>query len=129
MSVPNQKKIYIERSSENVRKDFFKVSNTNLQEAMFNLSANAFKLWVYFADNANGYSMDLYPVNFCNIAKVSYSTYTRMFAELEDKGYLIQSPKSKNIYLFKEKSPKAEQPDEILSIDTDDFEEIISKLF
>ena len=68
MSVPNQKKIYIERVSENVRKDFFKVSNSNLQIAMYNLKGNAFKLWVYFTDNMNGYSMDLYPVDFCTKA-------------------------------------------------------------
>lgn len=44
MSVPNQKKIIIERSSENVRKDFLKVSNENLNLAMYNLSPNTFKL-------------------------------------------------------------------------------------
>lgn len=44
MSVPNQKKIIIERSSENCRKDFLKVSNTNLHLAMYNLSSNAFIL-------------------------------------------------------------------------------------
>lgn len=44
MSVPNQKKIIIERSSENCRKDFLKVSNNNLHLAMYNLSSNAFIL-------------------------------------------------------------------------------------
>lgn len=129
MSVPNQKKIYIERSSENVKRDYFKVSNANLQAAMFNLSANAFKLWVYFADNANGYSMDLYPVDFCSIANVSYSTYVRMFSELEQKGYLIQSKKQNNTYLFKEKSDTAKEPDTVMSVDANSFKDIVSQLF
>ena len=83
MSVPNQKRIYIERSSENVRRDFLKVSNESLEAAMYNLKGNTFKLWVYFTDNANGYAMDMYPIDFCTKAKVSDSTYRRSFEELE----------------------------------------------
>ena len=64
MSVPNQKKIIIERSSENCRKDYLKVSNTNLNLAMYNLTSNAFILWIYFTDNANGYPLDLYLLSF-----------------------------------------------------------------
>ena len=104
MSLPNQKIIYIERSSESVKKDFLKVSNTNLFMAMSHLDANAFKLWVYFVDNANGYKMDLYPCDFQRVAHVSYDTYKRCFKTLVDKGYLKASPKAKNIYIFSETS-------------------------
>lgn len=71
---------------------------------MYNLKGNAFKLWIYFTDNMNGYCMDLYPVDFCAKAKVSDSTYRRAFDELEEKGYLMQSKKDSNIYLFREVS-------------------------
>ena len=94
MSVPNQKRIYIERSSENVRKNFLKVSNDSLETAMYNLKGNTFKLWVYFTDNANGYAMEMYPVDFITKANVSDSTYRRSFEELEKKGYLIKSKKN-----------------------------------
>jgi len=132
MSVPNQKKILIERSSESVRKNFFKVSNESLQEAMYNLDANAFKLWIYFADNANGYSMDLYPCDFITTANVSDDTYRRAFKKLEKKGYLIASTKVKNLYIFKEISDSAEKPvkaDVINSVDKVTLEEIKKTYF
>ena len=98
---------------------------------MYNLKGNAFKLWIYFVDNKNGYAMDLYPVDFCTKVKVADSTYRRAFEELEDKGYLIKSSKQQNLYLFKEVSTsnKIEKPDEVNSIDTDNFAEIKRNYF
>ena len=131
MSVPNQKKILIERTSEKVMKDYLKVSNDSLEIAMYNLKGNAFKLWIYFADNKNGYAMDLYPVDFCTKAKVSDSTYRRAFEELEKKGYLIKSSKQDNLYLFREVSlsDEIEKPDEVNSIDTESFTELKRNYF
>lgn len=131
MSVPNQKKIIIERTSETVRKDFLKVSNTSLYTAMYNLSEKAFILWIYFADNANGYAMDLYPVDFLNKSGLSRSTYDRAFAELESKGYLLKSEKQKNLYLFVEESSSEEIKvlDEVWSIDKQELEQIKEEFF
>lgn len=129
MSVPNQKKIYIERSTEKVKQNYLKVSNDSLKSAMYNLGSSAFMLWIYFTDNSNGYPLDLYPVDFCSITGLSDSTYRRAFKELEEKGYLIQSSKQKNLYLFKEISAKAAYPDIVNSIDTDSFNEIKSLFF
>lgn len=131
MSVPNQKKILIQRTSEKAIKDYLKVSNDSLEIAMYNLKGNAFKLWIYFADNKNGYSMDLYPVDFCTKAKVSDSTYRRAFEELENKGYLIKSTKKNNLYLFKEVSTSKdiEKPDEVNSLDTANFAELKRNYF
>ena len=70
MSVPNQKKIIIERSSENVRKDYLKVSNESLHIAMYNLTPSTFLLWIYFTDNSKGYQLDLYPVDFLNLTNL-----------------------------------------------------------
>lgn len=124
MSVPNQRRIYIERSSDSVRKDFFKVSNQNLNAAMYNLKSSTFMLWVYFADNANGYALDLYPIDFCNKTGLSDSTFRRSFNELIEKGYLLKHPKQKNTYMFREISDKAEYPFIINSLDKEDFENI-----
>ena len=129
MSVPNQRKIYIKRDSDKARLNFFKVSNKNLLSAMYNLKPSAFKLWVYFTDNTDGYSMDLYPVDFCKKANISESTYKRAFQELIDKGYLIQSEKSNNLFLFKELSDKVESPDVIQSVNEEDFNAIIDEYF
>lgn len=108
-----------------------KVSNESLEIAMYNLKGNAFKLWIYFADNKNGYAMDLYPVDFCTKANVSDSTYRRAFEELEKKGYLKKSPTKENLYLFTEVSlsNEIEKPDEINSIDTESFAELKKKFF
>lgn len=129
MSVPNQKKIIIERSSDNVRKDYLKVSNESLRKAMYNLNSSAFLLWIYFVDNAHGYPLDLYPIDFCNITGLSDSTYRRAFKELEEEGHLIKSKKQKNLYLFKEESSKAKSPDVVYSLDKKDFNELKSLFF
>lgn len=131
MSVPNQKIILIKRESDKARKDFFKVSNENLNEAMYNLKPSTFMLWVYFADNANGYKMDLYPVDFCTKCRISDSTYRRGMKELQEKGYLVQSDQAKNIWLFKEvsTSDKIEKREIVKSLDEDKFEEQLIKLF
>lgn len=129
MSVPNQKKIIIERTTDQVRKNYLKVSNENLKSAMYNLGSSAFLLWIYFMDNSNGYPLDLYPVDFCNITGLSDSTYRRAFKELEDKGYLLHSKKQKNLYLFKELSATAKQPDVVNSLNSDDFEQIKREFF
>ena len=42
MSVPNQKTIFIERSTDSVKKDFLKVSNASLNMAMSNLKPTSF---------------------------------------------------------------------------------------
>ena len=129
MSVPNQKTIYIQRTSNNVRKDYLKVSNTNLFSAMYNLKPNAFKLWIYFLDNADGYRLDLYPVDFINKANVARSTYDMAFKQLQEKGYLIQSEVKDNLYIFKEQSDLVEKPDLISSIDKEQFNDIKKKYF
>lgn len=129
MSVPNQKKIFIKRDSDNARVDYLKVSNDNLKTAMYSLNPSAFMLWIYFVDNSNGYNMELYPVDFMSITGLSDSTYRRAFKELEEKGYLIKSTKKKNYYLFKEKSEIAEQRDEIETLDLDSFNNVIDEFF
>ena len=112
-------------------KDYFKVSNENLNIALYNLKGNAFKLWVYFADNANGHIIDLYPVDFCTKAGVSDGTYRRAFTELEEKGYLTQSEKNENLYLFSEysNSENIKAPDIVNSLDIDDFQELKRNYF
>lgn len=129
MPVPNQKKIYIKRDSDTAKKDYLKVSNESLHEAMYNLKPSTFMLWTYLVDNANGYRMDLYPIDFINITGLSRSTYIKCFKELEDKGYLIQSNKQNNVYLFQEISDTAEKQDLIETLNAEEFENIKKELF
>lgn len=127
MSYPNQRKIKVKRYTDKVQKDYFKISNRNLQIAMYNLKGNTFKLYCYLADNKNGYEMDLYPCDFQKIANVSYDTYKRSFNELMENGYLLKHKTDKNIFMFVEESIlKLDCPtdniDCIESINEEDFE-------
>lgn len=132
MSVPNQKKIIIERHSDKTRENYLKISNESLNLAMYNLKPSAFMLWIYFTDNSNGYKLDLYPVNFINKTGLSRSTYDRAFEELEEKGYLIKSKSQNNLYLFSEISDFGYIPkkgDEVISLEKASLEEIKRKYF
>ena len=131
MSVPNQKKIIIERSSDLVKKDYLKVSNENLNLAMYDLKPSAFMLWIYFCDNQNGYHLDLYPVDFTNKTGLSRSTYDRAFEELENKGYLKKSKNKKNLYLFNEVSELSNisGEDNVVVLEKASLEDIKRKYF
>jgi hypothetical protein len=59
MPVPNQRIIYIERSSSNVKKEFFKIGHKQLTKASMDLGGNAFKLYIYLADNKDNYKLEL----------------------------------------------------------------------
>ena len=131
MSVPNQRKIIIERESLGCIKDFLKVSNENLQLAMYNLKPSTFMLWIYFVDNTNGYVFDMYVVDFMNKTGLSRSSYNRAFEELTEKGYLIKSHKQSNWYLFKEKSESNNicYLDEVQSMGSDKLEKMKDEYF
>lgn len=102
--INNQRTIKVKRSTESVKKDYFKISNRNLQIAMLNLKPNTFKLYCYLADNANGYELNLYPCDFEKVANVSYDTYKRSFEELVEKGFLLRHKDNDNLFLFTEES-------------------------
>ena len=69
---------------------------------MYNLKGNAFKLYCYLCNNEMGYTMDLYPCDFCNVANVSNDTYRSAFNELVEKGYLVNDADHKTVYHFME---------------------------
>ena len=128
MAVPNQRIIYIERSSADVRKDYFKIGHTQLTKVASDLGGNAFKLYIYLADNKDNYRLELSSKHFIEWSGTSDSTYDRAFKELKDKQYLIQAPDKKNVYLFVEESRnynERHQEDKIILSD----KEIIQELF
>lgn len=126
--VANQRIIKVKRTTESVKKDYFKISNKNLQIAMLNLKSNSFKLFCYLADNANGYNVPFYPCDFEKVAGVSYDTYKRSFQELLDKGFLIPHKTEKDVFLFTEESESkdiidpSKRFDKIESINEDEFD-------
>lgn len=128
MAVPNQRIIYIERSSADVRKDYFKIGHTQLTKVASDLGGNAFKLYIYLADNKDNYKLELSSKHFIEWSGTSDSTYDRAFKELKEKQYLIQAPDKKNVYLFVEESRnynERHQEDKIILSD----KEMIQQLF
>ena len=85
MAVPNQRIIYIERSSADVRKDYFKIGHTQLTKVASDLGGNEFKLYIYLADNKDNYRLELSSKHFIEWSGTSDSTYDRAFKELKDK--------------------------------------------
>ena len=133
MSNSNQRTIIVKRTTDAVRKDYFKISNENFREAMYNLKGNAFKLYCYLCDNANGWEFDLYPCDFIRVANVSKDTYYSAFKELVKLGYLKESKIRKNVFQFVEKGENAvkvpEWQDKIQVLEEDEFETVSKEEF
>ena len=128
MAAPNQRIIYIERTSEKARADFFKIGHLQLDRAASDLGANAFKLYIYLCNNKDSFRLELSSKDFIAWSNTSDSTYDRAFNELKDKQYLIQSQDKKNVYLFVEESRNYDErhkEDKIVLSD----KEVIQELF
>lgn len=125
MSVPNQKTIQIKKSSKR-EKNFFIIQNSNLEVAMYNLKTNSFKLYIYLANNKDGYTFDFYPCDFERIANVSPGTYRDAFCDLMNKGYILKHKNKDNYYMFFEESkkslPQPQRKDIIQSLSEAEFE-------
>ena len=127
MAAPNQRIIYIQRMSADAKREFFKIGHQQLNNAAADLSGNAFKLYIYLADNKDSFKLELSSKHFIEWSGTSNSTYDRAFKELKEKEYLIQAPDKKNIYLFTEQSKSYEERhkgDKILLTDKEAIQEL-----
>lgn len=59
VTYPNQRMVCVHR--EPVKTDFLGIRNDNWKAAARDLSAHAFKLYLYLASNANNYTLALSP--------------------------------------------------------------------
>ena len=93
MLYPNQRGIKINR--EPIQKDskesFLAVKSINLFYAMKDLSNSAFKVYLYFLANKNGYVMGISPAAIRNKTGVCLETSRKAIRELETKGYIVFS--------------------------------------
>lgn len=105
MSVPNQRIIYIQRTSNDVKSNYLKVSNESMAKATKDIhKIGTYKLWLYLCSNRNGYKKELSSAHFINWSNTSQSTYDRAWKELIELGYIKQSDKNKNVFYFFEES-------------------------
>lgn len=87
-TVPNQK--VVTTVKQNPKVNFMQISNDAWQQACKELTPGAFKVYLYFMSNANGYTFALSPADIEENLGVSNSTYKRAVKELEEKNYLVQ---------------------------------------
>ena len=115
-TVPNQRIVSIHR--ERATADFLGIKNSNWQYAARDLGAFALLLYLYFASNANGFTLALSPAAIRQTIGMSSSTYRDQFMKLIDKGYLVQRGDS-NIYDF------YETPQRVPPNDTNNTEDVL----
>lgn len=89
ITYPNQRMVCVHR--EAVKTDFLGIRNDNWKAAARDLSAHAFKLYIYLASNANNYTLALSPAAVRQEIGMARSTYHDQFHVLLDKGYLVPS--------------------------------------
>ena len=97
---PNQKVITVVKDECN--ENFLQVNNTNWQIACSYLTYSAFKLYLYFASNKNGYTFALSYEAIAKSIPMSRKTYDNAIKELKLCGYLSQV--DGNQWLFSDKA-------------------------
>lgn len=97
---PNQKIITINKVKCD-KQNLYMIANLNaLQLAAKNLKAGAFKLWIYFSQNQNGYSFALSNKDANDSFGIKKDQYDSAIKELEANGYLYKE--NGNNWIFTE---------------------------
>lgn len=100
VTVPNQKVITVNKSICD-KEHIYATCNLKANKiALKELSANAYKLYMYFALNQDNYTFALSYLDVYNITGMSEKTYHRTVKELIEKGYLVKTETSTNQYIF-----------------------------
>ena len=103
---PNQKVVTVRKTEEHKilqnkkREQFLQISNTGWQSACDDLTYSAFKLFLYFASNKDGYSFALSYEAVNDVIPMHRNTYDKAIAELINKGYLTKEKLRDNIWYF-----------------------------
>lgn len=87
MSVPNQSILFIEKPNTTMP-PFLQVSYDDWQTAYRLLSPSAFCIYLYLAQNANGYKFEYSPTAIENTGMMKKGTAIKARQELERMGYI-----------------------------------------
>lgn len=88
ITYPNQKIVTVLKPQ--CEKDFLQIPNGTWQYAAKVLTYSAFKLFLYFASNKNGYSFALSYEDVNEAIPMNRKTYDKAVKELKDAGFLYQ---------------------------------------
>ena len=91
MLYPNQRLITIHRDavSKGTKEPFLNIDCRNLQDAMKDLTNSAFKVYLYFVSNRDGFRMGVSPADIREKTGVCLETVRKGIRELQIKGYII----------------------------------------
>ena len=120
----NQRSVCVNRDDADEANVYSKQRISTLETARKILSGNGFKLWTYFAQNADGYEFALYSKHVIDKCRFGENTYTKVFKELVNLGFLVQSEDNHKHYDFYE-SPRAEKIDITIHKMVDDLTDYI----
>ena len=99
-TVPNQKQIRISKEVCNKDNLYATINFQAMESAALNLDAGAFKLWIYFSKNQNGYEFALSSKAVEETFGIKIKQYNNAVAELIEKKYLVNT--KGNNYIFNE---------------------------
>lgn len=104
MYYPNQKQVTIIReevkNSKATAQPYLIAYQQNLIDAMSNLSASTFKVYLCLLFNKNNYTIEFSPEYISKIACVCKDSARRAFIQLEQQGYIKKV--SEHGYIFRE---------------------------
>lgn len=100
MSVPNQRRIKINKLKCDAEHPYAIINQWAMQTAMKNLNGSGFKLWCYMSKNQPGYCFDLSMEDCKTNWGLSKDSYYAAVNELKEKRYLIET--TRNHYNFYE---------------------------
>lgn len=102
-TVPNQKVIKVNKEICNKDNKYAAINLEAMESAACELDAGAFKLWIYFAKNQNGYEFALSQKAVEECFGMKKKQYDNAVNQLIEKGFLVVS--KGNHYIFNEKIP------------------------
>ena len=102
-TVPNQKVVEVNKEVCNKQNLYATINLDAMGQAAQALDAGAFKLWIYFAKNQNGFEFALSSKEVENNFGMKIKQYNNAIDTLIDKGYLVRQGDS-NKYRFNEKA-------------------------
>lgn len=99
--VANQRTVEVNKEICNKSNNYATINLDALEKASLDLNGVAFKLWMFFARNQQGYNVDMWINNLEKFGIPKGGSYNRAWEELEKKGYIVLT-KGKTIYAFHE---------------------------
>ena len=87
MSVPNQKVLIITKPNS-TSPPFLQINEDDWRTAYAKLSPSAFGVYLYLAQNANGFCFEFSPTAIADTGLMSKGTATKARQELESAGYI-----------------------------------------